>query len=239
MSLPKINTPEYKLNIPSTDEEITYRPFLVKEEKILLIAQETGDENAQYLAIQNLIESCVTEKIEVEQLPLFDMEYIFLNIRAKSVGEIANLKIICPDDDKTTADVTVDLTKVNVHMDDAHNPKIELTDTIGMLMQYPSIGLIGQATNMGEQNAKSAEQMFELVSNCMYQIWEGEEVHECSDYTETEKVAFLESLNHSQFEKIQKFFDTMPTLKHDIEVTNPKTGVKSTVTLRGISSFFE
>ena len=240
MSLPKINTPEYKLRIPSTDEEITYRPFLVKEEKILLIAQETGDENAQYLAIQNLIKSCVSEDIEVDKLPMFDLEYIFLNIRAKSVGEIAKLKIICPDDEKTTVDIELDLTKVNVEMDETHNPKIELTSNIGMLMSYPTLNLIGvHAIHMGKDAKDNASGMFELVADCMYQIWEGEEVHDCADYSDKEKIEFLESLNHEQFEKIQKFFDSMPTLKHDIEITNPTTNVKSTVVLRGISSFFE
>jgi hypothetical protein len=240
MSLPKINTPEYKLVIPSTDEEITYRPFLVKEEKILLIASETGGEKAQMLAIQNLIKSCVTEELAIDRLPMFDLEYIFLNIRAKSVGETANLKIICPDDEKTTVDVSVDLTKINIEMDETHNPRIDLTDKIGILLSYPTMGLIAERS-IGEnlESEDAANQMFELVADCMYQIWEGEEVHDCTDYSTKEKIDFLESLNHLQFEKIQKFFDSMPTLKHEIEVTNPNTNVTSTVVLRGITSFFE
>ena len=239
MSLPKINTPEYKLNIPSTDEEITYRPFLVKEEKILLVAQETGGEKEQYLAIQNLIKGCVSEKLEVDKLPMFDLEYIFLNIRAKSVGEIAKLKVICPDDEKTTVDVEVDLTKINIEMDEEHNPRIEITVKVGLLMSYPTMDLIGELSLYGDVDAKdSANKMFELIADCMYQIWEGEEIHDCTDYTSKEKIDFLESLNHSQFEKIQKFFDSMPTLKKDVEVTNPHTNVTSTVTLRGITSFF-
>ncbi len=237
MSLPKINTPEYKLVIPSTDEEITYRPFLVKEEKLLLIAQETGDEKAQYIAIQSLIKNCVIEEIAVDILPMFDLEYIFLNIRAKSVGEIANLKIICPDDEKTTVDVEVDLTKINVEMDEAHNARIQLTDDIGVLMSYPTMDLVEEHAVTDSPNP--TQQLFKLVAECIYQIWEGEEVHDATDYSYKEKVEFLDSLSHEQFEKIQQFFETMPTLKHEIEVTNPKTKVKSTVTLRGIQSFFE
>ena len=237
MSLPKINTPEYKLNIPSTDEVITYRAFLVKEEKLLLIANETGDQKAQFQAIKQLIKGCVTEKLDIDSLPMFDIEYIFLNIRAKSVGEIAKLKIICPDDEKTQVDVEVDLTKINVEMDEKHNPRIQLTDTIGILMQYPSMDVV--AENAILDTGEATKQLFKLVSECMYQIWEGEEVHDCTDYTSKEKIDFLESLNHSQFEKIQKFFDSMPTLKKDVEVTNPNTKVTSTVTLQGVQSFFE
>tara|TARA_B110000196_G_C21122412_1_gene653928 strand:+ start:292 stop:1005 length:714 start_codon:yes stop_codon:yes gene_type:complete len=236
MSLPKINTPEYKLNIPSTDEEITYRPFLVKEEKLLLIAQETGDEKAQYIAIQNLIKNCVTQEIAVDKLPMFDLEYIFLNIRAKSVGEIAKLKIICPDDEKTTVDVEVDLTKINVEMDEKHDARIQLTDNIGVLMSYPTMDLVEEHAVNDTPNP--TQQLFKMVAECIFQIWEGEEVHDASDYSYTEKTDFLESLSHEQFEKIQNFFETMPTLKHEIEVTNPNTKVKSTVTLKGIQSFF-
>ena len=237
MSLPKINTPEYKLNIPSTDEEINYRPFLVKEEKLLLIAQETGDERAQYRAIQNLIKSCVKEDLAVDKLPMFDLEYIFLNIRAKSVGEIAKLNLTCPDDEKTKVDYELDLTKVNVQMDEKHSPRIQLTDKIGVLMSYPTMDLIEQYAVTGTENA--ANQLFKMVSNCIYQIWEGEEVHEVQDYGEKEIMEFLDSLNHEQFEKLNSFFETMPTLKHDITITNPNTNVTSTITLKGIQNFFE
>ena len=237
MSLPKINTPEYKLNIPSTDEVITYRAFLVKEEKLLLIANETGDQKAQFQAIKQLIKGCVTEKLDIDSMPMFDIEYIFLNIRAKSVGEIAKLKIICPDDEKTQVDVEVDLTKINVEMDEKHNPRIQLTDTIGILMQYPSMDVV--AENAILDTGEATKQLFKLVSECMYQIWEGEEVHDCTDYSYKDKIEFLDSLTHEQFEKIQQFFETMPSLKKDVEVTNPNTKVTSTVTLQGVQSFFE
>ena len=239
MSLPKINAPEYRLTIPSTDEEITYRPFLVKEEKLLLIAQETGTDKSTYDAIKQIITSCcLSGDLNIEKMPLFDMEYIFLNIRAKSVGEIAELKLTCPDDEKTQVNIEVDLTKVQVEMDENHDARIQLTDDIGLLMAYPSFGTIGYATTVDKDNKSNAKALFEMISNCMYQIWEGEETHDCMDYSQKEKLAFLESLTHSQFEKVQQFFETMPTLKHEVEVTNPKTKKKSTITLQGMNDFF-
>ena len=237
MSLPKINTPEYKLNIPSTDEEITYRPFLVKEEKVLLIAQETGTDKAIYDAIRNIIKSCTLEDIEIERLPLFDMEYIFLNIRAKSVGEIAKLKVKCPDDGETEVEVEVDLTKIVVEMDENHDARIKLTDDIGVLMMYPNFGTVTKQS-IETPKGKETEKLFDMISDCMYQIWQGEETFDAMDYSVKDRKAFLDSLNHQQFEKLQNFFETMPTLKKEIEVTNPKTKVKSTLTLQGLSSFF-
>ena len=237
MSLPKINAPEYRLNIPSTDEEITYRPFLVKEEKLLLIAHETGDEKATFSAIKELIKGCVVQDLAIDMLPMFDIEYIFLNIRAKSVGEIAKLKIICPDDEKTTVDVEVDLTKINIQMDEKHDARIQLTDNIGILMSYPSLDIVQEHAVLGTE--QPVEQLFKMVAECMYQVWEGEEVQDASDFSWKEKMEFIESLSHSQFEKIQEFFETMPALKHEVVVTNPNTKVKSTVTLQGIQSFFE
>jgi len=241
MTLPKINTPEYKLRIPSTDEEITYRPFLVKEEKLLLIAQETGTEDATYRAIKKIIESCCHGRIDLEKMPLFDMEYIFLNIRAKSVGEVAKLKVTCPDDNETKVDIEVDLTKVQVEMDKKHDARIQLSEepNIGILMSYPSIDSIGQVATKGKgADKKDADRLFDMIANCMYQIWEGEETYDTMDYSLKDKLAFLESLSHSQFEKVQGFFESMPTLKHEIEVTNPKTNVISKVTLSGMNDFF-
>ena len=235
MTLPRINVPEYSLVVPSTDEEIKFRPFLVKEEKLLLIAQETGDEQALYNAIKNLIQNCCFEKIDTDALPLFDIEYIFLNIRAKSVDEVADVIVICPDDGETEVSVKVDLTKVQVQMDKKHNARIQLTDDIGILMSYPNLAAILAEKN---DDLSNAEKMFNMISECMFQIWHGEETFDAMDYSEKDKKDFLESLNHEQFEKIQQFFETMPQLKHEEEVTNPKTGVKSKVTLEGMNSFF-
>jgi hypothetical protein len=235
MSLPKINVPEYSLVVPSTDEEIKFRPFLVKEEKLLLMAQETGADEALYGAIKTLIKNCTLDKIDVDKLPLFDIEYIFLNIRAKSVEEVANIKVTCPDDEVTQVNIEVDLTKVQVQMDDDHNPRIQLSDDIGILMSYPNLSTI-ISTNTSKEDAYDT--MFQMIQDCMYQIWQGEETFDVMDYTDEDKKTFLESLNHDQFTKIQTFFETMPTLKHEIEVTNPKTKVKSTVKLEGMNSFF-
>ena len=237
MSLPQINTPEYRLTVPSTDEEIRYRPFLVKEEKLLLIASETGDDDATYKAIRNIIQSCVLDTIDIDKLPLFDMEYIFLNIRAKSVGEVAKIKVTCPDDEKTQVDVDVDLTKIQVIMDEKHDARIQLTDNIGVLMAYPSMGTVGVLKNVSDEG-KQTSSLFETVANCLYQIWEGEEVHDAMDYSMKDKLTFIDSLNNEQFEKIQNFFETMPTLKHEVHITNHKTKKKSTVTLSGMNDFF-
>ena len=166
------------------------------------------------------------------------MEYIFLNIRAKSVGEIADLKLTCPDDEKTQVDIQVDLTKVQVEMDEKHDARIQLTDDIGLLMSYPSFGTVGYTTTIDKDNESNAKALFEMISNCMFQIWEGEETHDCMDYSSKEKLAFLESLTHTQFEKVQQFFETMPTLKHEVEIVNPKTKKKSTITLQGMNDFF-
>ena len=237
MSLPKINTPEYTLHIPSTDEEIKFRPFLVKEEKVLLIAQETGGEQALYHAIKNLVSSCCFGKVDVDALPLFDIEYIFLQIRAKSVGEIANIAVTCPDDDVTKVNIDVNLSLLKVDMDEKHSPKIQLTDDIGLLMSYPNLADVLSMSNV-EEDKNSVEKMFGMMQKCMYQVWQGEETHDAIDYSNKDKKDFLESLNHEQFEKIQTFFDTMPTVKYVTEVTNPKTKVKSEVTLEGMNSFF-
>ena len=237
MSLPKINTPEYSLVVPSTDEEITYRPFLVKEEKVLLVAQETGGEKSIYQAIKNLIKNCCFGRIDVDKLPMFDIEYIFLQIRAKSVGEITTLEVTCPDDDVTKVKVEVDLTSIKVEMDENHSPRIELTEDIGILMQYPTLASI-LAMGVEEDKTTSIDKMFGMMQDCMYQIWQGEETFDAMDYSNKEKKDFLESLNHEQFERIQTFFDTMPTVKHIVEVTNPKTKVASEVTIEGMNSFF-
>ena len=237
MTLPKINVPEYSLVVPSTNEEIKFRPFLVKEEKLLLLSQESGDEKSLYHAIKNLIKNCCYEKIDVDKLPLFDIEYVFLQIRAKSVNEIADVKVICPDDGETEVDIKVDLTKVQVHISDEHNSKIPLTDDIGVVMSYPNLASI-LLTSTEDDEQSASDKMFQMIQDCMLQIWQGEETFEAMDYTDKEKKDFIENLNHNQFEKIQQFFETMPTVKHEVEVTNPNTKVVSKVELEGMNSFF-
>ena len=169
-------------------------------------------------------------------MPLFDLEYIFLNIRAKSVGEITSLEVTCPDDEETKVKIDVDLTKIQVHMDEKHDARIQLTDDIGILMSYPHLGNLAAATS--KESSEQLNNLFNMIYDCMYQIWQGEETFDVMDYTLKDKKNFIESLNHEQFAKIQNFFETMPTVKQDIEVENPNTKVKSTITLSGMNSFF-
>ena len=236
MALPKLNTPTYELEVPSTDEKIKYRPFLVKEEKILLMAMESKD-NAQIInAVKDIVSSCTFEKLNVATMPMFDMEYIFLNIRAKSVGEISKLKILCPDDKKTYASVELDLTKVEVQVGDDHSNKIELTDDMGIIMTYPTIDSFLES---GIETV-NASNMLDVVGSCVLQIYEqkGEKVYQAKDQTKKELTEFIESMNSGQFKKLQSFFDTMPKLKHTIKVKNPKTKKSSDVTLTGLNDFF-
>ena len=236
MALPKLNTPTYELEVPSTDEKIKYRPFLVKEEKILLMAMESKD-NAQIInAVKDIVSSCTFEKLNVATMPMFDMEYIFLNIRAKSVGEVSKLKILCPDDKKTYASVELDLTKVEVQVGDDHSNKIELTDDMGIIMTYPTIDSFLES---GIETV-NASNMLDVVGSCVLQIYEqkGEKVYQAKDQTKKELTEFIESMNTSQFKQVQKFFDTMPKLKHTIKVKNPKTKKSSEITLTGLNDFF-
>ena len=238
MGLPKVNTPEYRLTIPSTDKEIKFRPFLVQEEKLLLIAQQTGTENAMMDAIKQRIENCCFGELDLDKMPIFDMEYIFLQIRAKSVGEVVKLKVTCPDDKKTQVEIEVDLSTIQVQMSEDHDARIQLTDDIGLLMAYPSMGTMIGMQGKDVSGKEGVDALIDMICNCMYQIWQGEEVHDCMDYTTQEKMDFISSLNHDQFEKIQTFFDTMPTVKHEVEVYNPKTKKKSDLILQGMNSFF-
>ena len=236
MALPKLNTPTYELEIPSTDEKIQYRPFLVKEEKILMMALETKD-NAQIVnAVKDIVNECTFNKINISTMPMFDTEYIFLQIRSKSVGEVSKLKLLCPDDKKTYADVELDLNEVKVQVGDDHTNKIELTDDMGMIMTYPSIDSF---TENGIQDI-NASNMLDVIGTCILQIYEdkGEKVYEAKDQTKKELVEFIEQLNTKQFQDVQKFFDTMPRLKHTIKVKNPKTKKTSDVTLSGLNDFF-
>ena len=236
MALPKLNTPTYELEVPSTDEKIKYRPFLVKEEKILLMAMESKD-NAQIInAVKDIVSSCTFEKLNVATMPMFDMEFIFLNIRAKSVGEVSKLKILCPDDKKTYASVELDLTKVEVQVGDDHSNKIELTDDMGIIMTYPTIDSFLES---GIETV-NANNMLDIIGSCVLQIYEqkGEKVYQAKDQTKKELTEFIESMNSGQFKKLQSFFDTMPKLTHTIKVKNPKTKKTSDVKLTGLNDFF-
>ena len=236
MALPKLTTPTYELEVPSSDEKISYRPFLVKEEKILLMAMESEKNEDIVRAVEQIVTECTFNKVNISTMPMFDVEYIFLNIRAKSIGEISKLKLLCPDDKKTYANVEINLEKVQVQVGDNHTNKIELTDEMGMIMTYPTINSF---TDTGIQQI-NANNMIDIVSSCILQIYEkkGEKVYDSKDQTKKELTEFVESMNTSQFKQVQAFFDTMPKLKHEVKIKNPKTKKESKITLTGLNDFF-
>ena len=236
MALPKLTTPTYELEIPSTDEKIKYRPFLVEEEKILMMALESKSSGDITQAVKDIVSECTFNKVNIDLMPMFDVEYIFLNIRSKSVGEVSKLKILCPDDKKTYADVELDLNEVNVQVGEDHTNKIELGNGMGMIMKYPSIDSF-KDSGIRDINASN---MLEVISTCILQIFEeeGKKVYDPKDQTKKELTDFIEQLNTKQFKDVQKFFDTMPKLKHEITVKNPKTKIESKITLSGLNDFF-
>ena len=238
MPLPKIASPTYELELPSSGETIKYRPFLVKEEKVLVIALESEDNKEITNAIKAVLKSCVlTKGIKVEKLPTFDIEYLFLNIRGKSVGEEIEVNIICPDDEKTQVPVFIDLDDIQVQKSDEHTNKVKVDDDIMMEMAYPSLDqFIKNNFDFDEKNAMA--QSFELIATCIDKIYTQDEVWASADCTKKEMNEFLESMNSTQFKEIEKFFETMPKLSHTIQVTNPKTKKKSEVVLEGLASFF-
>ena len=238
MPLPKIATPTYELELPSTGASIKYRPFLVKEEKVLVIALESEDTKQITNAIKAVLKNCVlTKGIKVENLPTFDIEFLFLNIRGKSVGEEIEVNIVCPDDGETNVPVFIDLDSIQVEKDDDHTNQIKLDDDLMMEMKYPSLEQFIK-NNFDFQEGNQMDQSFELIATCIDKIYNEDEVWATADCTKKEVKEFLESMNSSQFKEIEKFFESMPKLKHTIEVTNPNTKVKSEVVLEGLASFF-
>ena len=238
MPLPRIAAPTYELELPSSGKSIQYRPFLVKEEKVLVIALESEDTKQITTAIKNVIRNCVlTKGIKVESLPTFDIEYLFLNIRGKSVREELEVNIICPDDEETQVPVTINLDDIKVQKDEDHTNKVKLDATLMMEMKYPSLDqFIKNNFDFKDQNAM--DQSFELIASCIDKIYSEEEVWATEDCTKKELNEFLESMNSSQFKDIEKFFETMPKLSHKVKVTNPKTKVENEVVLEGLASFF-
>ena len=236
MALPVLTTPTYELVVPSTDKKLKYRPFLVKEEKILLMAMESGENNQVIQAVKEIVSECTFNQIDLGNSPMFDIEYIFLQIRGKSVGEISNLKLLCKDDGETYADVKIDLNDIQVSVDEEHTNKIELTDEMGMIMTYPTIDSF-VSTGISEITSSN---MLEVIATCILQIYDkkGEEVFDAKDQTKEELDDFIGQLNTKQFQEVQKFFDTMPKLQHTVTVKNPKTKVESEVVLNGLNDFF-
>ena len=237
MPLPKIATPTYELELPSTGATVKYRPFLVKEEKVLVIALESEDNKQITNAIKAVLKSCILSKgLKVENLPTFDIEYLFLNIRGKSVGEDLEVNIICPDDNETQVPVTINLDEIEVQRNDKHTNKIKVDDSIMMEMKYPSLDQF--IKNNFDFNDNVMDQSFDLIATCIDKIYTEDEVWAAADCTKKEMKDFLEQMNSNQFKEIEKFFETMPKLSHSISVTNPKTKVKSDVVLEGLASFF-
>ena len=237
MPLPKIATPTYELVIPSTGKKIKYRPFLVKEEKVLILAMESEDMSTIATAVKDVIKNCIiTRGIKVEELATFDIEYLFLNIRGKSVGEEVEVLITCPDDGVTKVPAVIALDEIEVVFDDEHNKDIRLDDTLTMRLKYPSMDQFIKSNFV--LNDISVDDTFEVVMSCIEQIYNEEESWSSKDCTKKEMKEFIEQLSSKQFKEIEKFFETMPKMSHTVKVTNPETGVESDVVLEGLASFF-
>ncbi len=236
MPLPTIVTPSYELTLPSNGKKIKYRPFLVKEEKILILAIESNSMKDISRAIKDVLKNCIlTKGVRIDDLPTFDIEYLFLNIRSRSIGESIDLVITCPDDGETKVNKQIYIDEIEVKTDKDHNPDIKLDDTYTMRLKYPSLDqFIDENFNFDEGRDNS----FDIISSCIDIVYSDEEAWEAKDCTKKELLEFVERLNSSQFKEVEKFFDTMPKISHDIEVENPNTKVKSTVKLEGLASFF-
>jgi hypothetical protein len=238
MPLPKIATPIYELEIPSLKKKIRYRPFLVKEEKILIIALESEDSKQIANAVKNVISNCILSKgIKVEDLATFDIEYLFLNIRGKSVGETVDVLITCPDDGTTQVPTSINLDEINVEVDPEHSRDIKLDDSLTLRMRYPSMTEFIK-NNFDSGESVSVDDTFDLIVSCIDQIYSEEESWTASDSTKKELLEFVEQLSSKQFKQVEKFFDTMPKLSHTIKIKNPNTKVESDVVLEGLSAFF-
>ena len=240
MPLPKIATPSYELELPSTGQTITYRPFLVKEEKLLVIALESEDTKQITNAIKAVIRACVlTKGIKVETLPTFDIEYLFLNIRGKSVGEDLDVKLICPDDNETEVDVTISLDDIQIQKPEGHSNQIKLDNNLMMELKYPSLNeFIKNNFDPNDTSKNPMDQSFDLIGSCINKIYNQDEVWVAADCSKKEINDFLDSMNSNQFKEVEKFFETMPKLSHTVKIKNPKTKVESDVVLEGLASFF-
>ena len=228
--------PTYELEVPSNGKKIKYRPFVVKEEKLLLLALESEDAKEIEKAVKTLLKSCISSRIKIEELPIFDLEYIFLQIRAVSIGDIVKMRVTCKDDDKTQVPYNLNLSEVKVVKPEGHSNKIMLTDDMGVIMKYPGMNDFISGSIMGQ--APTAEGVIDIIAGCIDQIFDGEDVYDSSTTTKKEFSQFLEGLTNSQFESIQEFFEGTPRLEHTFTVKNPNTGEDSEFTITGLSNFF-
>ena len=235
MALPKLDVPVYELEQPSTGETIKYRPFLVKEQKTLMMASESNDDNQVKEALAGLISNCTFSKVDPYKLPLFDIEFLFLRIRGKSVGEKIDLNLLCPDDNETRVNKTINLEEIGVNMKVGHTNEISITDKIKMVMRYPTLN---DMTDISTE-ANNIEDVFSMIKRCVHEIHDDEKVYNKVDMSDSELDEFIDSLTGEQFEKVGGFFETMPKVQHSVEVTNPKTKKKGEVVIEGIQSFFD
>lgn len=237
MALPLANVAKYELTLPSQQKTIEFRPFLVKEEKVLLMAMESGESKEMLSAIKEIVKSCTFGEMIAEDYPMFDIEYVFLQIRAKSVGEQTKLKVLCPDDGITYAETEIDLSKIEVFVDDDHTTNIVIDEErkLGVVMRYPALKDVDSDTLQGDINIQKT---YKMITNCIEQIYENEEVFLRKDTSEKEIQEFVDNLSAAQMKKLSSFYNTMPRLEHKVMVTNPKTKVESEVTLKGLASFF-
>ena len=233
MALPKLNSLTYELELPSSGEKLKYRPFLVKEQKALMIAQESEDNKLMENTFAQIINDCVFEDVDPYKMPMFDIEYLFLRIRGKSVGEKVKLNVLCPDDEKTRVDVEVDLEKVDVQMTDDHTNIVNLTKDITMVMRYPCLKDMSGFDDTGEVSS-----MFDMIKRCVHEVRDGETIYNRVDISDKELDDFIDSMSSENFEQVANFFNTMPKLYHEIDVKNPKTKKKNKIPIEGLQSFF-
>ena len=236
MALPQVVLPTYELEIPSNGKKIKYRPFVVKEEKVLLLALESGDEKQIEEAVRTLLKNCIQSRVKIDDLAIFDLEYIFLNIRAVSVGEVVEMMLTCDDDGETQVRYNLDLTAVEVIKPEGHDNKIMLSDAMGVIMKYPSFEEFVKISIIGKNS--TSEDVIEIMARCVDQIFDAEDVYDSSTTSKKEFVEFIENLTNKQFEDVQKFFEDAPVLKHEINFKNPNTGVDNTIVIQGLSNFF-
>ena len=235
MALPQVALPTYELELPSNGKKIKYRPFVVKEEKVLLLALESGDDKQIEDATKTLLKNCIQSRVKVDDLAIFDLEYIFLNIRAVSVGEVVEMLLTCEDDGETQVKYNLNLTEVQVSKLEGHDSKIMLSDTMGLIMKYPSFEEFVKISIIGKD---TSSEVIEIMAKSIDQIFDGEDVYDSSTTSKKEFVQFIEGLTNKQFEQVQVFFESMPQLKHEIKINNPKTGVENSFTIAGLSNFF-
>jgi len=233
MALPKLNTPTYELVLPSTGEKIKYRPFLVKEQKMLMLAQESKDENSLADTLGQLVKSCTFEKIDAENSPMFDIEYIFLKLRAKSVGETAEISILARDDNKTRVPIKVNLDKIDIHMTADHTNEVQIDEKIKLVLKYPVLKDMKHISESDDDYKK----MFAVLNKCIYEVHDGDKIYNAIDLTQKDIDEFVDSMNTSQLSKVLDFFTTMPKLRHPVSFINPKTKVKNEVVLEGLQTF--